>query len=104
VDRVESDKWIGWWFNAARRAAPLPEGELRGANLKAILQNVKTSLLARQQADKQAGLVEAEAALQAVDLDAPLASEDAGAAILSLAETMLDDIPGWARLTKVKTI
>jgi hypothetical protein len=104
VDRIESDKWIGWWFNAARRAAPLPEGELRGANLKAILQNVKTSLLARQQADKQAGLVEAEAALQAVDLDAPLASEDAGAAILSLAETMLDDIPGWARLTKVKTI
>ncbi len=189
------DIWVGWFFNAAVRAAPLPQASLQGAPLKSAFEAVQTSLVAgqvdyhvRRQHDSEAAahrfgqlgraffiatvvvvilkigqilyqiigtgpdgnsgstvitdilrllqgllpgmsaafvgirgyaelelladqsaqmqrlMTHAEAMLQHLDLEAPLASEDVGAELLQLAEAMMHDIKGWAQLFRLKAV
>lgn len=51
VDGVESgpaETWVGWYFNAAVRAAPLPTGSLGGLQLNAARYYVRTTLIEEQ--------------------------------------------------------
>ncbi|MDE8349465.1 MAG: hypothetical protein POG74_08285 [Acidocella sp.] len=61
-------------------------------------------LLADQSAQMQRLLTHAEAMLKHLDLEAPLASEDVGAKLLQLTETMMQDIKGWAQLFRLKAV
>lgn len=44
------DAWVGWYFHAVLRAAPLPSGPLGGEALTASCLVVETSLIAEQAA------------------------------------------------------
>lgn len=42
------DAMVGWYFNAAQRAAPLARGQLAGPNLSEVRRNITASLIAGQ--------------------------------------------------------
>jgi hypothetical protein len=44
----EPNGWVGWYFHAALRAAPMPSGTLAGAALNATRQEVSSTLLEEQ--------------------------------------------------------
>jgi hypothetical protein len=48
LDMQPRDVWVGWYFNAAVRAAPLPRGMLGGAALRDAWQAIGGSLVAGQ--------------------------------------------------------
>jgi hypothetical protein len=56
------DALVGWYFNAALRAAPLPSGQLAGQALREIYRAVTTSLVAGQASYHAKRRREAEAA------------------------------------------
>ena len=62
------------------------------------------SLLAQQSAHMLRILANAGAELDAIPLDAPLASRDLGHALSALATAMMQDIGGWAQLFRAKTL
>jgi len=47
---IPRDAMVGWYFNAALRAAPLPQGRLAGPALAAAYRAIKASLLSSQTA------------------------------------------------------
>jgi hypothetical protein len=61
-------------------------------------------LLADQAAQMQHAMARGDARLHSVTLNVPLASQDLGAELLALAESMLLDIKGWAQLFRVKAV
>ncbi len=61
-------------------------------------------LLAHQSAYMQGVLARARARLDDLDLDAPLASQALGQALLSIAEAMLLDVRGWAQIFRAKVL
>lgn len=44
------EAWVGWYFNAARRASPLPTGTLEGERLETVWNFVRAKLVAGQAA------------------------------------------------------
>jgi hypothetical protein len=61
-------------------------------------------LLADQSAQMRRLMSRAESRIACLALDAPLASQELGAEILTLAEGMLLDIKGWQQLFRVKAV
>ncbi len=49
-------------------------------------------------------LTQAEADLHAIDLETPLAARELGRTLYAVALLMLQDVGGWARLFRMKTL
>jgi len=62
------------------------------------------ALLARQSAQMRRAMTQAEDELKAIRAETPLSSIEIGHALYSLALTMLQDVGGWARLFRMKTL
>jgi hypothetical protein len=94
------------WFVPAIGDARLLFGALPGVTgfLIGVKSYAEWDLLASQSAHMQRLMALAEVELAGLDMTAPLASQDAGAAILPLTENMLLDIKGWAQLIRVKAV
>ncbi|GEP01194.1 hypothetical protein [Methylobacterium haplocladii] len=49
AEHAPPEAWVGWYFGAALRAAPLPAGDLLGERLAAIREYLRVSLVQEQQ-------------------------------------------------------
>jgi hypothetical protein len=61
-------------------------------------------LLADQSAQMEVWIKTAAARIEAVDISAPMASQELGVEVLDLAQRMLLDIQGWAQLFRLKAV
>ncbi|MBM3550344.1 MAG: hypothetical protein FJX45_00995 [Alphaproteobacteria bacterium] len=90
--------WMGWTTALAICVSAA------SASFVGVRAYSEFALLARQSAQMRRAMTQARADLEAIDVHAPLAARELNRALHSLALVMLQDVGGWARLFRMKTL